>query len=81
MTTSDFALFKNEIRTEQKITMFIQDSENIGGAIHERIEFISKDDFERVYWQLLCFCVDNNGIVVSTSVKNNAVTVLLEVDE
>lgn len=81
MTKSDFQYFKNMIQKEQKISMFIQDSENIGDIIHERLEFISYSDFKNVYPQLLCFCVDNDGIIVSTSIKNNAVTVLLEVDE
>lgn len=80
MKASDFQLFKQCMTRDLGIHFMIQDSEVFDGQKHERLEFYDRQAFEAFYPHLLNFCVDNDGYVLATSIKNMSVTVLLEVD-
>ena len=81
MKRSDWDMFMHSILIqEQKIEFTVRYSEKFGNKQHIRLEFWNEEEFKRAYWQILMFLVDNDGICISTSVKNYAVTIEVEDD-
>lgn len=81
MNRSDWEIFMNCILIqEQKLRFSVHYSEKIANKQHIRLEFWDVNEFKRAYWQILSFLVDNDGICISTSVKNYAVTIEVEDD-
>lgn len=81
MKRSDFDMFMNCILIqEQKIHFSARYSEKFGNKQHIRLEFLNEEEFKRANWQILLFLVNNDGICISTSAKNYAVTIEVEDD-
>ena len=81
MKRSDWDMFMHSILIqEQKIEFSVRYSEKFGNKQHIRLEFWDVNEFKRAYWQILTFLVDNDGLCINTSVKNNAVTIEVEDD-
>ena len=81
MKAIDFEEFKHSILIQElRLDFCVDYSEKMHGEQHQRLVFWSKEDFETAYFQILPFCVEQQGYIISVSRNNMAITVLVEVD-